>query len=78
VVLEEKSISKVHVAIKRIPDGYLLVDQKSRNGTRLNGQKIPANADTPLKSGDVIHLGDVAVLFVSGQDLLTMMPSLLG
>ena len=78
VVLDEKSISKVHLTIKRGLEGYTVADQKSRNGTKVNGQKVPAQAETPLKSGDVIHLGDVAVLFVSSKDLLEMLPSLVG
>lgn len=52
--LVERVMSKLHCAIEAGPDGFLLVDQNSTNGTYLNGERIERAI---LKSGDVIQFG---------------------
>ena len=46
-------------------DQYLLVDQRSLNGTYLNGQKVSCS---PLNAGDQISAGDTMFSFVSDED----------
>ncbi len=48
-------VSSRHAAIIRKPEGFVLQDLGSRNGTFLNGKRI--TADTPLQDGDVIAFG---------------------
>jgi len=48
-------VSSRHAAIVRKPEGFVLQDLGSRNGTFVNGKRI--TADTPLKDGDVIGFG---------------------
>src|SRR6185295_16831815 len=48
-------VSARHAAIVRKPEGFVLQDLGSRNGTFVNGTRI--TADTPLKDGDVIGFG---------------------
>jgi FHA domain-containing protein len=65
VVLPDISVSRRHAAVRREADGYVLVDQDSGNGTRVNGRTIQA---ARLRNGDEIGLGDAIVQFVdSGQ-----------
>jgi S1-C subfamily serine protease len=48
-------VSSRHAAIVRKPDGFMLQDLGSRNGTFVNGQRIAG--DTLLSDGDVIGFG---------------------
>lgn len=48
-------VSSRHAAIVRKPDGFVLQDLGSRNGTFVNGKRI--TEDTPLRDGDVIGFG---------------------
>ena len=49
-------VSSRHAAIVRKPEGFVLEDLGSRNGTFVNGQRI--TGDTLLRAGDVIGLGE--------------------
>jgi S1-C subfamily serine protease len=48
-------VSSRHAAIVRKPEGFVLQDLGSRNGTFVNGKQI--TGDTPLHAGDVIGFG---------------------
>jgi hypothetical protein len=52
-----KTISRRHAKIEHIGDEYALTDLGSVNGTRVNGDRLPANEPHLLKSGDVIEFG---------------------
>jgi hypothetical protein len=79
VVVEEKSISKAHASVRPVDTGaWEMCDLQSRNGIKINGGKVARGACAPLKSGDVVHLGDVALLFLAPQDLFEALPALAG
>jgi len=61
VVLPDISVSRRHAVLR--PDGeeYLLVDQGSGNGTRVNGRGVDK---IRLRGGDEIALGDSVLQFV--------------
>src|SRR2546423_11416019 len=61
VVLPDISVSRRHASVRREASGYVVVDQDSGNGTRLNGRTIQA---ARLRNGDEIALGDAIVQFV--------------
>lgn len=52
-----KGVSRLHAAIKVGLKRIVIMDLRSANGTRVNGQKILPNVEYPLKHGDVIALG---------------------
>ena len=56
-----ESVSGNHATIRKMEDGYVLRDLGSTNGTKLDGKKV---SEVHLKSGQKIHLGDVAFDFV--------------
>lgn len=58
IVLTDTGASNRHAEIRRGPDGFVLVDSGSRNGTFLNGRLILRN---PLVPGDVIRIGKTAI-----------------
>jgi len=56
-------VSRLHALIKTGSKGVFIMDLGSANGTRVNGQKIAANVDYPLKNGDLIALGKLKIEF---------------
>ncbi len=60
IPLEDPNVSRRHAEIRRIGEGYSLVDLGSTNGTEVNGQRIQ---ETALMNGDVIELGTTSITF---------------
>ena len=58
--LDADGVSRKHAQILFVGKGYEVVDLGSRNGTKVNGQKVPRAI---LKGGDVIHIGGVDLVF---------------
>ncbi len=58
--LDDANASRRHAEVRRIGDGYSLVDLGSTNGTEVNGQRIQ---ETALMSGDVISVGTSEITF---------------
>ena len=61
VVIPDISVSRRHVVIAREGDQYLLLDQGSGNGTKVNGRNVERHV---LASGDEIAMGDTVVRFL--------------
>jgi pSer/pThr/pTyr-binding forkhead associated (FHA) protein len=60
VHLDDANVSRRHAEVRRIGDGYSLVDLGSTNGTEVNGQRIQ---ETALMNGDVISVGTTRITF---------------
>jgi HD-GYP domain-containing protein (c-di-GMP phosphodiesterase class II)/pSer/pThr/pTyr-binding forkhead associated (FHA) protein len=58
-ILDPKA-SRGHIKIEEGKNGFRIIDQNSRNGTYVNGQKIKSR---PLKKGDKIVLGSTELLY---------------
>ena len=54
LVLEDHAVSRHHARIVEEPEGHLLVDNNSANGSWVNGQRV---TEVRLKPGDQIRLG---------------------
>ncbi len=61
--LDVEGVSRRHAQILFVGKGYEIVDMGSRNGTKVNGQKVPR---AMLKGGDVVHVGGVDMVFEDG------------
>ena len=61
LVIPDISVSRQHVVLQREGDRWVVLDQGSGNGTRLNGRGITRHA---LRHGDEIAMGDTVVQFV--------------
>ncbi len=59
--LDEKSVSRRHAMLVERPGGARLLDDRSSNGTFVNGRRI-VQAD--LSNGDVIVLGRVVLRYL--------------
>jgi pSer/pThr/pTyr-binding forkhead associated (FHA) protein len=62
VVLDDRSVSRRHAVVTRRGDDVVLWDDRSLNGVSVNGERV---AQTVLKHGDAIVLGDVQMRFVA-------------
>ena len=60
VHLADTSVSRKHAEVRPDGDGWLLVDARSTNGTRVNGAKV---GERRLADGDAITVGDVQLRF---------------
>ena len=61
--IDDQGLSRVNSTIYRDGDRVWIVDENSTNGTYINGQ-LCAAAGTPLRSGDVIKIGNNTSLTV--------------
>jgi len=67
IPIRDEHSSREHCEVRRTPDGYMLVDLNSRNGTLVNG--CPVNQHK-LRHGDKIEVGDTLMIFTSGESRL--------
>mgnify|MGYP000991955945 FL=1 len=64
VIVDNKLASRHHAVIQKIRDAYFIRDEKSTNGTFVNGRKIPEGKYFRLYLGDKITIG-TATLVIS-------------
>ncbi len=64
VILPNASVSRIHATITREGDHFVIRDNDSQNGFRINGE---ASKEHVLSSGDEIHLGVFSLVFLSDR-----------
>ena len=64
IVLEHATVSRRHAVIAEEGDGVVLLDDRSRNGVLLNGQRV---SRARLSDGDVIQLGSVVMRYLERE-----------
>jgi len=67
VLLPHASVSLVHARIERRGGGYALVDDRSTNGTWLNGARLEPGQPRALRQGDKIAIGEFALEVASAE-----------
>lgn len=70
IVIEDTSISRRHVQFSRQPNGDYIQDLTSRNGTRVNDELL--TRPRPLKTGDIIVIGNIILEYIPIQQARTM------
>jgi predicted component of type VI protein secretion system len=60
IVINDPEVSRHHLRITRMADGYTLEDLGSTNGTFVNGQRL--STPRPLNNGDMVGLGETVTL----------------
>src|SRR6266545_7950966 len=60
IVIKDPRSSRRHCRVRQTPQGWILEDLKSRNGTNLNGSPVAQNL---LKSGDEFRIGNARFRF---------------
>ena len=64
IVLVDYTISKAHAKIFLRDDGYYLVDNKSKNGTSLNGTALIPYREYDIKEKDIVIFGRIGFVFI--------------
>ena len=64
ICIADPTISGHHCTLMKQEDGsFVIRDDDSTNGTRVNDQKVDAGQSVQLKSSDIVKLGSVEVLY---------------
>lgn len=56
--INNPAIGKLHAEINYTPDGFIITDMNSLNGTFVNGERVQTGKEMELKNGDRITLGN--------------------
>lgn len=62
VVVDNKLASRHHALIQKIKKAYFIKDEKSTNGTFVNGIRIPSDKYVKLNPGDKITIGNMSLV----------------
>lgn len=73
VLVEDDSVSRRHAELEVTPEGVLLRDLGSANGTLLNG--VAVTEEILLNPGDVIQVGVIELSFEDGEPELLNVPT---
>jgi hypothetical protein len=63
---QDKEVSRIHAIVELRGKHWYLADQKSTNGSFVNGQRV--TVPFPIKDGDVIEIGGQLLKVVTGID----------
>jgi hypothetical protein len=56
LAIADMTVSRAHARLERTPDGWLLTDLASTNGTRVNGWRV--RGQVKVRAGDLVSFGD--------------------
>ncbi len=63
IVITDSAVSRHHATIELVDGAYVVRDEKSANGTTVNGDRI---TEHKLRDGDRITIGETVLTFVAG------------
>lgn len=71
VRVDNDSVSKVHSSVQfdQGRSAYMIVDENSRNGTRVNGQQLSPGVAAPVYAGAQVAFGDAVFVFIDPPTL---------
>lgn len=65
VVLRHDQVSRFHAYLTRVGAGHALVDAESKNGTYVEGVRLPPKRPTPLPEECLLNFGQLGVRYYS-------------
>jgi pSer/pThr/pTyr-binding forkhead associated (FHA) protein len=63
LAISDMTVSRLHAQLERTPDGWLISDLESTNGTRVNGWRV--RGKVPVRVGDLVSFGSLEVIFAA-------------
>jgi hypothetical protein len=69
LVLKHHSVSKSHAWFEEKDAGWVLHDNRSRNGTFVNGVRLSEGGNAPVRAGAMVTFGTMSCHFLLPQDL---------
>lgn len=76
IILQDIQVSKVHAFFEERPDGWVVRDNASTNGTYHNGVRIPTDEQTSLRSSDTLKISPgLSAVFFSPNDFYQFLKS---
>ncbi len=75
IPLDDQFASRHHAEVRRINDSYQVHDLRSKNGTSINGSRLPAGATTWLTDSDEVQFASTRYRFYDPTATVTA-PSL--
>ena len=67
IVVDESTVSRRHALILETPQGYVIRDLSTPNGTYVNSERV-GDSEVPLNHGDRIRLAGSSIMFVFRQE----------
>lgn len=64
----DKQVSRVHAVLEPRTNGWFVVDNKSTNGSYVNGQRV--TVPFPIKDGDMIEIGGQTLRVCTGLHMI--------
>ena len=74
LVVHDAKASSHHAEIRPDGQGYSIIDLGSTNGTFINEQRLLPNVTRPLRSGDIVRIGDTRFIY-KGMDISQLEPT---
>lgn len=72
IVIEHTTVSKLHVIFTQVSGGWHVSDERSANGTFLNGVRLKPGEKRPISDGDSLRLGpDIVARFLEPGSLFS-------
>lgn len=71
--LTERNVSRRHATVRNTTEGWEIVDERSYNGTFVNGERISGEG-VLLSSGDIVNIGDYRLELQDVSDQLVAVP----
>ena len=67
ILIEDRSVSRLHAIMRREDDSISLEDRGSRNGTKINNRPISRGERSPLRPGCTVLFGRVKARFMDAD-----------
>lgn len=59
ILLTEPTVSRIHAMITKKRDSCYIQDLNSKNGTYINGERLPIRKDVTFQEGDILHIANI-------------------
>ncbi|MBA2539713.1 MAG: FHA domain-containing protein [Deltaproteobacteria bacterium] len=69
IAISDHSISRLHAYVKVQGTTWVVADAGSKNGSWVRGEPLEARRERPIRSREVLRLGDVDLTFYLAPDL---------